>query len=161
MGVWLVNDRLDAVPGELTTGWVNLRTGDVVSDVVACEAPANAAANVARLDMPKGDRTGWMAFGRFESAGRLLSYNRHFLAGFQFNALRLADAIVTVAPVGKGDEVEVRTTDFAWQVHLDVPRGAWVEDNDFDMLPGEVRRIAAGGPLELLARVTARPLNAR
>ena len=67
VGVWLVNDRLDAVPGELTTGWVNLRTGDVVSDVVECEAPANAAAEVARLDMPDGDRTGWMAFGRFDS----------------------------------------------------------------------------------------------
>jgi beta-mannosidase len=159
VGVWLVNDRLQAVACELTTGWVNLRTGEVVSDTVECEAPANAAAEVARLDMPHGDRTGWMAFGRLDSEGRLLSYNRHFLAGFQFNALRIPDAVVTVAPVEEGGEVEVRTTNFAWQVHLEVPRGAWVEDNDFDMLPGEVRRIAASGPADLLARLTARPLN--
>jgi beta-mannosidase len=161
MGVWLVNDRLDALAGELTTGWVNLRTGEVVSDAVECEAPANAAAEVARMDMPDGDRTGWMAFGRFESEGRLLSYNRHFLAGFQFNALRLPDAIVTVEPVEEGSAVEVRTTDFAWQVHLEFPRGVWLEDNDFDMLPGEVRRIRAAGPPDLLARTTAHALNAQ
>jgi len=159
VGVWLVNDRLEPVAGELTTSWVNLRTGDVIADTAQCEAPANAATEVARLPLPDGDPTAWMAYGRFDSSGRLLSYNRHFLAGFQFNALQLPDAVVTVAPVGEGGAIEVRTTQFAWQVHLNVPRGVWVEDNDFDMLPGEVRRIAASGPPELLSRITARPLN--
>ena len=159
VGVWLVNDRLEPVAGRLTTGWVNLRTGDVVLDDVDCQAPANAAAEMVRLDVPDGDRAAWMAFGRFDAGGRLLSLNRHFLAGFQFNALRLPDAVVTVAPVEEGGAVEVRTTDFAWQVHLDVPRGVYLEDNDFDLLPGEVRRIAAGGPADLLSRIAAHALN--
>ncbi len=146
VGVFLVNDTLEPVAGRLTTGWVNLRTGDQILDDIDCVAPANASAEVARLDVPDGDRNAWMAFGRFDSAACPPSINRHFLAGFQFNALDLPDAVVTAAPVEEGSAVEVRTTDFAWQVHLHAPRGVWLADNDFDLLPGEVRRIRRQRP---------------
>ena len=57
--------------------------------------------------------------------------------------------------------VEVSTDHFAWQVHLEAPRGVWIDDSDFDLLPGEVRRIAARGPAQLVERIQVSALNGR
>jgi beta-mannosidase len=158
--VWLVNDGRAPVPGELRCGWVNVRTGEMTEQVVQAEAPANGAAQVERLPFPAGDREAWMAYARFTGGGKLLSSNRHFLAGFQFNRLGLPAVRVRKRIVEGGKALEVATDGFAWQVHLDAPRGIHVEDNDFDLLPGEARRVRVHGPREMVKRIHVSALNA-
>ncbi len=157
--VWLVNDRLKAVEAELTCGWVDLRTGEVRSEKVPAQAPPNAALCARRLEVPSGRRERWVAFARLERDGQVLSRNRLFLTGFYFNRLPLPAASVRCEPGPDGEGVTVRTDAFAWGVHLDAPAGVRLEDNDFHLLPGQVRGIPAAGPPDLLERVTARPLN--
>jgi beta-mannosidase len=156
--VWLVNDRRDAVAATLACGWVNVRTGETNLDSCGVSIPVNGAFQATTLSPPEGDVHAWMAFARVEADGVELSRNRHFLAGFQFNALPLPEANVTTRLIEGGHAVEVATDNFAWQVHLDLPRGVLPEDNDFDLLPGETRRI----PLRHGAvpkRVSAAALN--
>ena len=157
--VWLVNDLLDGCSGKLTCGWLDLRTGAVEQQEQGAEAPPNGAACVARLAPREGAPERWMAFARFEREGRLVSSNRLFLAGFEFNKLPLAPARVDCRLAADGGALELTTDNFAWGVHLEAPRGVWLEDNDLDLLPGETRIVAVRGPETLLERIQALPLN--
>ncbi len=153
----LVNDTAEAVDAKLTYGWVNVRTGAVDMESRCVHIGRSAASEVATLPLPAGDRNAWMAYGRLERDGAVLSRNRRFLAGFNFNRLDLP--VAHVATELSDGEIALRTDHFAWQVHLDAPRGVALEDNDFDMLPGEHRSLALTGPPELVEQVRVRPLN--
>jgi len=157
--VWLVNDRREPVAGELTHGWVNVRTGEATEGSCAVRAPANAAARVAALPFPEGDREAWMTHARLTADGQVLSCNRLFLAGFHFSRLALPQ--VELDWQVRDGAVEVSADGFAFQVHLEAPRGVQPEDNDFDLLPGETRRIMLHGPPELIERTRASAINAR
>ena len=160
VGVWLVNDTLEPVEGELTCGWLNVRTSRMTGrEQAAASVDANEAAEVKHLEPPDGDHDAWMAFASLSRDGRVVSRSRHFLAGFHFNRLGLLPANVTCRPADGGRAVEVATDGFAWQVHLGLPPGAKCEDNDFDLLPGERRCIGLRGPRGAAEQVTARPLN--
>jgi len=159
VAAWLVNDTREAVAGELTCGWLNVRTGQMSEQVQPAQAPVNAAIEVCRLPLPSGEREAWAAYARFTRDGQILSANRHFLAGFRFNRLNLPLVRVKRRALPKESAVEVRADGFAWQVHLDAPRGVWVEDNDFDLLPGQRVRVRVCGPAELVKRVRAAALN--
>ncbi|MFW6118756.1 MAG: beta-mannosidase [Planctomycetota bacterium] len=159
VAVWLVNDRLHDVDGELTAGWLNLMTGDLELDESPARAPANGAVRVHTLDRPDGPAGRWMALARFESGGEVLSRNRLFLTGFRFNELELPEAHVTCEPVEEGKALRLESDNFAWHVHIDAPRGVRPDDNDFDMLPGEVRLIPVRGSREQIEKVSVRPVS--
>jgi beta-mannosidase len=156
--VWLVNDTREPVTGDLTGGWLNVRTGEMVQESCAAEAPANAAACVQTLPCPGGEREAWMAHARLEGDGAVVSRNRLLLAGFHFNRLGLPE--VRLDWQARDGAVEVEADGFAFQVHLDAPRGVLPEDNDFDLMPGERRRVALRGPAGLAERVAVSALNA-
>jgi len=155
VGIWLVNDRLDEVEGELTAGWLNLINGDMQLEECSATTPANGAARVRAMNRPDGPAGQWVALARFESGGEVLSNNRLFLTGFHFNQLELPDAKVTCEPVHDGTALRLESDAYAWHVHLDAARAVQLADNDFDMLPGEVRHVPVRGPRELLDAVSA------
>ncbi|MFO7956107.1 MAG: glycoside hydrolase family 2 protein [Candidatus Brocadiia bacterium] len=159
VGVWLVNDRREEVEGGLTVGWLNLMTGELQLDERSAAAPANGATCVHTLDRPDGSAGRWVALARFESGGEVLSRNRLFLTGFRFNELELPDPHVTCEPTGDGRALRLESDAFAWHVHIDAPRAVRLKDNDFDMLPGEVRHVAVRGPRDQLQKVSARPIS--
>ena len=49
---------------------------------------------------------------------------------------------------------------FAWQIHIEAPRPLRVEDDYFDLLPGESRNIRIDGPPELFGQTVISALNA-
>jgi beta-mannosidase len=157
--VWLVNDLLQPVQAELTFGWVNVAAGEVASRTEAVDIAANAAAPVQRMDLPDGPSGEWVAFARLAREGRAISANRLFLTGFRFSELALPQANVECTAAADAGAIELGSDAYAWQVHLDVPRGVRVEDNDFDMLPRERRVVRAVGPRDLVQRIAARALN--
>ncbi len=159
VGVWLVNDMLRAVPGELTAGWLNVRTGEMTERTEPAEAPANAAREATRLALPEGELDAWTAYARFARDAEVLSRNRLFLAGFHFNRLALPAVRLAWRLAGDPPALEVGADGFAWQVHVEAPRGVWVEDNDFDLLPGEARTVPLRGPAPLCERVRVCALN--
>jgi len=94
--------------------------------------------------------------------GRTVSRNRWFPAGFKFKDLDLPQAEIRHAVEQIGDQefrlhLEART--FAWAVALQVPPGVWVEDNYFDLLPGETREIALRGPAADVAKLNVAPMH--
>lgn len=159
VGVWLVNDRPRPVEGRLAAGWLNLATGDLDLDQVPVVAPANAAERIRAVPRPAGPEAHWMALASFESGGEVLSRNRLFLTGFNFNRLALPETRMTCEPSEDGTALRLRSDAFAWHVHLGAPRGVRLADNDFDMLPGEERSVEVSGPRSLLDQVTARPVT--
>jgi hypothetical protein len=53
----------------------------------------------------------------------------------------------------------LRADTFVWQIHVEAPPGMRVEDNHFDLFPGEERRLRLSGPARLFGRVHAVAMN--
>ena len=159
MALWIVNDIPRAVEVELQYGWLHLPTGETERRRMRRRAPRNGAEEVARLSPPGGEPEEWMAFVRLEGRECGDIFNRRFPAGFDFNRIPLPEAHVECALSDGGDELVVTADAFAWQVHLKVPRGVEVGDNDFDLMPGETRRVEVRGPRGMKDQVEAGALN--
>jgi beta-mannosidase len=157
---WLVNDTLQAVDGMLEYGLCELPTSRVQAFAQPATAPANAAACIAELDVagiPPEETGRWAAYARFMVDGEVVSRNRLFLAGFHFNRLTLPRAVFSQQV--SDDALVLRADTFVWQIHVETPPGVRIEDDHFDLFPGEERRLRLSGPAEMCIRVRAAALN--
>jgi hypothetical protein len=89
--------------------------------------------------------------------GQVISRNRLFLAGFNYNKLRIPPARYSWE--WAGGQLTFMADSFVWQVQIKAPTGIAVDDNYFDLLPGEERLIHLRGPAELFDRVSVDVLN--
>ncbi|MEW5815029.1 MAG: sugar-binding domain-containing protein [Spirochaetota bacterium] len=164
--LWLTNDTLGAREGSLQYGWVDLENSKVESQHQEAIAPAKTSTVVAKLPLPEGwqDQPGrWMAFCRFSTDGQVLSRSRRFLSGFQFNQLPLPKAEFDYQLQGPDDsgvsQLILKANSFVWMVQIQSPRGVWVEDNYFDLIPGETVQIRLSGPAVLMKGLRVTALN--
>jgi hypothetical protein len=88
---------------------------------------------------------------------QVISRNRLFLAGFNYNKLHIPPARYSWE--WAGGQLAFMADSFVWQVQIKAPTGVAVDDNYFDLLPGEQRLIHLRGPAELLDRVRVEVLN--
>jgi beta-mannosidase len=157
---WLTNDTLQEITGTFEYGLVQLSTSSIQRHTLEVKAEPNASQQVAELNVPEEvavESGRWMAYCRFIVAGQVVCFNRHFLVGFQLSALNLPQASFTQQL--DGDVLVLQAETFTWQVRVEVPRGVEVDDNYFDLLPGEERRISLSGPKELFRQVQVSALN--
>jgi beta-mannosidase len=160
LSFWLSNDTLQDTRGTLEYGLVDLRTSETREQTSEAKVAANSSVRVAELDISQlaPDEVGrWAAYCRFIAGGQVVSRNRWFLTGFYLNALDMPKA--HLAQRLDGEALVLKADSFAWQVQIATPAGVEAEDNHFDLLPGEERRIRLRGPEDLFARVAARALN--
>ena len=149
--VWLTNDNLQAYSGRLEYGILDLSSSkwDVQERPVVVKR--NCSSKVAELELPSlsaEEKSKYVVCGRFIEGGQVLARNRLFPSGFRFKDLRLPEATLEqeITSVGPGEfRLRVKSDDFAWAVQLRLPPGVWVEDNYFDMLPGEEKKILIKG----------------
>jgi hypothetical protein len=95
----------------------------------------------------------FLPFTRLLVDGQATSSNRWFLSGFKFKDLHLPSALESVTRslerVGEREfRLRIRSEVFAWAVKLVLSSNVWVEDNYFDLLPGQTREIALRGSSE-------------
>jgi beta-mannosidase len=157
---WLVNDTLQAVDGVLEYGLCELPTSRVQAFARPATASANAAACIAELDIASilPEEAGrWATYTRFVAGGEVISRSRLFLAGFYLNRLVLPQAVFSQQV--SDDVLVLRADTFVWQIHVEAPPGMRVEDNHFDLFPGEERRLRLSGPARLFGRVHAVAMN--
>jgi beta-mannosidase len=156
LGVWLTNDTLEPHSGQLRLVDVNLRTGACDEWCIDARIEANASKEVTRYslqEIPPSERSGHAFHAQFSSTRRVMSRSRHLLVGFHLSDLLMPDVHLThkVEALGNSDYVlKVSSDRYAWMVHLDAGPEVWLEDNYFDLLPGEERRIRLRGePFQL------------
>ena len=172
--VHVVNDELREVAGTLTVRAVDVGRHEVVREEgVPVRVPANASAVVARLPARE-----WIRDPRRE----ILHFRLEYEGGASWNVLIAAKhREVAFAPaelelrvesvkLEGGDavvEAEVASRGYARLAHVDVVEDfvAVADDNYFDLLPGERRRVrvrvkGGGGGFTLVARaLNARPIS--
>jgi hypothetical protein len=57
------------------------------------------------------------------------------------------------------DVLTLKADSFVWQVRVEVPAGLELDDNHFDLLPGEECQVRIRGPKSLLQHIEVRALN--
>jgi len=163
LSIWIVDDTANGVEGRLEYGLVELPTGHMEQrsmPVEAPEAPGGPARRVAEIDVAgiaSADLGRWAAYARLIVDGRVVGRARRFLAGFHFN--RLALPPTDIGSRLDGAMLVVVAASYTWGCHIAAPRGVEIEDNYFDLLPGEERRIGLRGPAELFDSVTVAALG--
>jgi hypothetical protein len=158
--VWLINGTLHDVHCCVEWGVLDLVDSSADLNTTDTVAPANSSVTVATLPLsPRmlSDKGRYLPFGRLLVNGQPVASNRCFLTGFRFKDLKLPPAAIehSLRRVAGGGEnewlVQVESDAFAWAVQLRVPARVWVEDNYFDLLPGDSREIVLRGPAEDVA----------
>ncbi len=89
-------------------------------------------------------------------------WNAGFCISFRFEDLRFPPARLRHRLESRADmefALTVEAETFAWGVWLDAPEGVWVEDNYFDLLPGEAKTIAVCGPEKTVREITITAVN--
>jgi hypothetical protein len=130
---------------------------------------ANQAQRVMTIPLTpamQAEKGRFVPFARLLVDGQPVASNRCFLTGFAFKDLLLPPVAIEhcLRRASDGDEeewlVNVQADAFAWGVQLAVPGSAWVEDNYFDLLPGEAREIRLRGRAEDVAQLVVSATNA-
>ena len=130
----------------------------VERELTDVELPANGAVPLAELPLAEG-AAHVAAFARLRTAdGTLLAHAGRLGAGLRWGDVPFPPAVLDAEL--DGDVLVLRAATYVWRVRLQAPRGVEVADSHFDLVPGEVRRIALDGPAALRERVEAVPLTA-
>lgn len=108
--------------------------------------PANRVMKVAEVDITEikdsfvPEET--YLYAKVTANGEVLSENRYFFAPYGKLALRKANVEMQVEAISEEEsEITVKADTFVWMLHFATPDGVEFSDNDFDLLPGEKKRI--------------------
>jgi beta-mannosidase len=156
LDLWLTNATLQSRSCRVEYGVLDLSDSRARVETKDTTASANTSRCVASVALAPGtlkEPGRYLPFARLLVDGRVASCNRWFLTGFKFNDLHLPPALGsvthTVERVGEGEfRLQLQSEVFAWAVRLELPSSVWVEDNYFDLLPGEQREFALRGSSE-------------
>jgi beta-mannosidase len=160
VAVWVINDRRYPWSGTLHYGMVDLADSRIESHDCQVRLEAGSSAEVAAIaltDPYLREPERWVAFCRLEADGQTLSRARRYLVGFHFGRLAMPEARFTWHL--EGPDVVIMAETYLWNCQFEGPRSLEVEDNYFDLLPGERRSIRVHGPRELLSGVRLKVLN--
>ncbi|MBM4431083.1 MAG: hypothetical protein FJ026_12160, partial [Chloroflexi bacterium] len=166
--LWLTNGTRQDHQCSLEWGVLDLRGS--FPDLAHTEtvSHANRAQHVATIHLSpamQAEKGRYLPFGRLLVDGETVAHNRCFLTGFAFKDLRLppAEIVHSLQQVEGGEEakwlLQLQATAFAWAVRLQVPSSVWVEDNYFDLLPGERREITLRGRAAHMAELKVTSMN--
>ena len=142
--VVVASDLPEACECALELGTVDLATNRVVAQTQAVEVAANTAI-VLPIAMPADARhipTAAIAFARLSREGAPISAARATLVDFEFGRLALPEPVVAVER--DGQSLELRASTYVFGLHVETEDGdTRFDDNWFDLVPGETRRIEA------------------
>jgi beta-mannosidase len=143
--VIVVNDLPETCSCTLEVGTVDLATSRVGARTQVIEVAANAAAVIETLAMPAAARqapAGTIAYARLWRDSSLVGVARGALIDSEFGRLALPEPVLSVERDGRALKLQARTYVFGLHIETD-DADARFDDNWFDLVPGETRRIEA------------------
>ena len=152
--VWILNDMYGTYPVDIEYGIVSFRGHKLVQERTQEVLPVAAARLIGRIDtgkVPEREKSSVFCYGRLYSKGELISQDRIFLADFK--SLELPEPGLRIDLQKSSDskyKLTLSSANFAWMVNVELPDGAELSDNCFDMFPGDERQISVK---------TSRPIN--
>jgi beta-mannosidase len=163
--LWLTNGTLQSYECLVEYGVLDLTASTRQVEMLETVSSANSVRRVTSIPLPPAscEQGGhFVPFARLLVDGHPVSRNRWFLTGFRFKDLCLPPAGIEHTLEQIGDQefgLQLEATAFAWAVRLQVPPSVWVEDNYFDLLPGERHEIMLRGPAADVSRLRVMPMN--
>ncbi len=163
--LWLTNGTLQSYECLVEYGVLDLTDSTRQVEMLETVSSANSARRMTSIPLPPASREQGgrlVPFAHLLVGGQPVSRNRWFLTGFRFKDLCLptAEIVHTLEQVGDQEfRLQLETTAFTWAVRLQVPPGVWVEDNYFDLLPGERREIVLRGSAADVAKLKVTSMN--
>jgi len=136
--VWGVNERHEAVVGELRFGVMNLAGGYPVDRRVTAALRPNESTRLASFPLAEwADATRSLAFAVLEQQGKMAARARLFRPLFKEMHWPKAQVQVSVS----GGQAHFSSDVFVWGVCLDLVGEQPLADNFFDVYPGQVYSI--------------------
>jgi beta-mannosidase len=164
LSLWLVNDHLQAVGGELEYGFGSFsEQTTTLLGRASYVVPANRSHHLLAFPLSdvseeqKADRFYW---ARWLRDGELLSWQHHWLAPWKDISLADPGLEWQLTP-GSEDEhfLEIGTKGYAWMVEIAPGDLLDPEDNFFDLTPGQSRTLRIYAPRSALDQLTVTPWN--
>ena len=164
LSIWLVNDHVHAVDGVLEYGCGRFSESKAEAAGRAnYVVPGNRSHRLLAFPLPeltdqeRGERYYW---ARWVRGGKLVSWQHHWLA--PWGRADLPDPGLKWE-VSQGAEQEhlltVSAERYAWMVAVGAPQDLDPEDNYFDLVPGESRKIRIWGPVDALDQLSVTSFN--
>lgn len=158
ISIWLVNDHAHAVAGALEYGIGRFSRPEVkLLGRMSCVVPTDRAQRVLAFpvpDIPPAERADTYYWARWSRGTDLISAQNHWLAYWKDIALPEPQLSWEAIP---GDEDEhtlaVSAGRYAWMVKVELPESCEIEDNYFDLCPGESRSVRIYGPAAALDEI--------
>jgi beta-mannosidase len=157
VSIWLTSDSCQEVEGELTYGLRTLVGEEITRQSLAVGVAADGSREVATcqppgdLAFPSSDCFWW---ARLEVDGKPVSEDRYFLAPLEKLEIPEATVQYQLETTGGTNLLCLQADSYAWVVRIAAPAGLTLEDNYFDVFPGDEKLIAIDGPAELLDTIT-------
>jgi beta-mannosidase len=143
--VWILNDTYSTYPVDIEYGIMNFKGRILTSEHKREELPVAGARLIGRIDTAKiaqQQRSNVFCYSRLYSKDKLVSQDRIFLVDFK--DLELPKPAFKVKLQRLNDleyKLRLSSESFAWMVNVELPEGAELSDNCFDMFPGDERQI--------------------
>jgi beta-mannosidase len=159
VSTWIVNDTRAPVRGVLEMQLISFEGKVRTSSSQPVKIPANTSVRCAMERMTLM-RSGDFYVARLKVDGTVLSQNTFFFMNLK--SVKMSPAKVTLRVAGRESNqamLELSTDAFAHFVNLLLPQGLDPDDNFFDLLPGETRKLLVRGDTARLGDVTVRWRN--
>ena len=164
LSIWLVNDTLTDARGVLEYGWGIFDSPDLHvlgrERVLAGANGSQKLVHLLLLDLPEEERQRRYYWVRFLQGDRVVSQDCHFLAAWKDLSLSPVKLERSLQPLGgNAYRLTVKANCFAWGVWIDHGPEVHVDDNFFDLLPGEAHEVILRGPEEAVEGISVRALE--
>jgi beta-mannosidase len=157
LSLWLTNDKLATVEGELVYGLKTLQGQDIIAAQRAVTLPADSSFEVAECRLPDNAAAeGCVWWAQLTADGVVLSENRFFPIPLEGLALDAPPIEQRLEPLGGGKyRLIFKAPAYAWMVRLSPPSEVRVDDDFFDLLPGQEKAVTVEGPAAAVAALKA------
>jgi beta-mannosidase len=165
LSIWLVNDTLDPIYGELEYGWGYFNAENVrVLGRELITVAANVSQKLIHLllpELPEEERRNRYYWVRFNKNGKIVSEDHFFMAPWR--DLNFAPVNIEYMLEDLGNEawaLKVKSDKFAWMVEVKSDNfDIAVSDNYFNLFPKESYEIIVKGQRKAIENLKLRALN--
>jgi len=139
--VWIINDTYNTYPIDIEYGIKAFDGAELIKERKQEKLPVGGARIIGKLDttgISQKQRSKVFCYARVYSKNELVSQNRCFLVDFknlEFPKLRFKTVFKKLS--GNVHKLKLSSENFAWMVNIKPLEGILVNDNYFDIFPGE------------------------
>ena len=143
--VWVTNDTYNTYPVDIEYGIKTFDGEELIKERKQEKLSVGEARIIGKLDttgISQKQRSRVFCYAKVYSKNRLISQNRCFLVDFKELELLQLNLRTILTKISKCVyRLELSSEKFAWMVKIGLPEGASLNDNYFDIFPGESHQV--------------------